>query len=109
MPPNRSPMLAMSATGESSRGAQLGRQRHRPELLARVVGGVDHAVAQVVVVGHDRAHPVAERHHLGAGEGGDVDEDVGLLLARGDQAVGEHEAALGVGVEHLDGAPAVDR
>ena len=34
IPPNRSPMLAMSATGGVQARAQLGRQRHRPELLA---------------------------------------------------------------------------
>ena len=47
---------------------------------------------------------------IAAGEGGDVDEDVGVELVHGvGQAVGEHEPALGVGVGDLGGAAAVLR
>jgi hypothetical protein len=51
-----------------------------------------------------------ERDEHRAGQRGDVDDDVGLQVAVGvGDRVGEHEPALGVGVEHLDGAPAVLR
>ena len=49
-----------------------------------------------------------ERHHARAGERGQVDDGVGLELRRQRQAVGEHEPALGVGVEHLDGPAVAD-
>ena len=62
------------------------------------------AVAHRVVVGHDPAGAVAEGHLLGAGQGGDVDEDVGAVLRGAHEGVGEDQPALGVGVEHLDGA-----
>ena len=44
-----------------------------------------------------------EGHHAGAGEGGEVDDGVGLRLGGERQPVGEHQPALGVGVEHLGG------
>src|SRR5690606_42157298 len=49
----------------------------------------------------------AQRHHLRAGERRGVDQVVGLVLAGADDRVGEDQAALGVGVEDLDGRAAV--
>ena len=49
-----------------------------------------------------------EGDQLRTGQGGDVDDQVGVVLARPDERVGQHQAALGVGVEHLDGLAAVD-
>ena len=51
---------------------------------------------------------VAERHDAGAGERRVVDEEVGLERARVGERVGEDQAALGVGVDDLDGL-AVER
>ena len=65
-------------------------------------------VGQGIVVGEQAAGVLAERHLDAAGEGGDVDEDVGIELVHGvGQPVGQHEPALGVGVGDLGGAAAV--
>ena len=66
-----------------------------------------HGVDEVVVVAHDPDRARAECDALRAGERGDVDEDVGLVLLGADERVGEDETTLGVGVEHLDGLAAV--
>ena len=50
--------------------------------------------------------PRATMH--GAGERGEVDDGVGPVLAGQRQGVGEDQAALGVGVEHLDGLAVAD-
>ena len=51
---------------------------------------------------------LAERDLHGAGERGDVDEDVGVELGDGvGERVGEDQPALGVGVGDLGGAAAV--
>ena len=64
---------------------------------------------QVVVIAHQPGGATAEGDHLPAGEGGDVDDDVGgSSLARA-MRVAEHQAAFGVGVEHLDALAAVHR
>ena len=80
-----------------------------PHRLARALRGLVDRDAQVVVVGHDPGGPVAECDGLRARERGSVDDEVGLLLRRGDEGIGEDEASLGVGVEDLHRAPAVDR
>ena len=54
------------------------------------------------VVAHHAGDLVAERDDHVAGQGRDVDDHVGLLLGGADQRVGQDQAALGVGVEHLD-------
>ena len=46
---------------------------------------------------------VAERDHAGAGQRREVDDRVGLAARRRRREhVGQHQAALGVGVQHLD-------
>ena len=51
----------------------------------------------------------SEGDRAGPGEGGQVDDGVGPGLRRQAQAVGQDQAALGVGVEDLDGGAAADR
>ena len=51
---------------------------------------------------------VAEGPHAGTGERGDVDDRVGALLGRQHQGVGHDQAALGVGVDDLDGRAAAN-
>ena len=47
---------------------------------------------------------LAERHHDGAGERRQIDHEFRLEAVVGvPQRIGQHEAALGVGVQHLDG------
>ena len=106
--------VAVALVGEVGRrglelGAQRLGQRHRPGVLAGGVGGGQDRGAEAVVVAHDGGDLPAERDDLGAGEGGDVDDPVGVLLAGEADAVAEHHPALGVGVEDLDaGAVAHD-
>ena len=55
-----------------------------------------------VVVADDASVRVAERDDDRAGQRGDVDQPLGALGDRVREAVGEHEPALGVGVDDLD-------
>ena len=48
-----------------------------------------------------RVMSVAERHHARAGERRRVDDHLRLLLREVRERVGQHQAALGVGVQHL--------
>ena len=77
-------------------------QRQRPRALADAVGGRAHLLVPGVVGAHQARDLVAERDGDRAGERRDVDDRVGLLLAREAERVGEDEPAFGVGVEHLD-------
>ena len=65
------------------------------------------SASRVVVVAHEPGRPLAERDDLAAGQGRDVDDDVGVFLAGPGERVAEHQPALGVGVEHLDPLAAV--
>ena len=58
-------------------------------------------------VAHHAGDPLAQRDDLAAGQGGRLEQVVGLVLAGPDDRVGEDHAALGVGVEHLDPLAAV--
>ena len=64
--------------------------------------------AQRVVVAHQPRVRRPERDHDPTGKGRDVDEPLRALAPGVGDAVGEHEAALGVGVVDLDGR-AVER
>src|SRR5699024_10283316 len=86
---------------------QLLGERHRPGRLTRGLGGGHDLVARLVVT-HDREHPGAERDQLGAGQSGDVHDQVGVVLLRADQGIGHDQTALGIGVEDLHGFAAVD-
>ena len=77
------------------------RKRKLPGELARLGGGRE-VLGDRGVVAHDAGVAGAERDRDRAGQGRDVDDQVGMLAARGDQTVGEDESALRVGVEHLD-------
>ena len=81
-----------------------GRQRHPPGALALGRGGGEEGVGQRVVVGEDPGHLVAERDDDRAGQRGEIDHAARLeALLRVPEHVGQHEPALGVGVDHLDG------
>ena len=81
-------------------------ERHPPQRLARGLAGVVHPGGQGLVVGEERADPLAERDLDRTGERGDVDQDGRVELVDGvGHRVREHQPTLGVGVEHL-GRPA---
>ena len=74
-----------------------------PEAFAGIAKAVEELCPDLVIVGEDPGVEVAERDDAGTGEGGGVDE---VSAAEGFgvvKAVGEDEAAFGVGVDDLDG------
>ena len=79
-------------------------ERQRPDAARRcVLPDATQGVDQRLVVAHHAAELVSERHHHRAGERGEVDHGVRLDLLRGvGEGVGQDQAPLGVGVEHLD-------
>ena len=77
-------------------------QRHAPHFFAGLVEGLAEAVVHGVVVGEDAGVDVAESDDDGAGERGGVDQVGAAELARVEKAVGENQAAFGVGVDDLD-------
>src|SRR5215212_3146604 len=81
----------------------VGVQRQPPGELARAHAGVGHRLRPRVVVGEQAAVRGAERGYDRAGERREVDEPLGAERDGVREAVREDEAALGVGVEHLDG------
>ena len=91
-------------------GSVVLHQRQRPQRLAGAPSRRHQGIAQGLVRGVDRRHAPTERDACRAGEGGDVQEDVGVEVQVGvGQGVGEDETALCVGVPDLDGPPAVLR
>ena len=76
--------------------------RHTRSMVAGP--GLGEPVAQPVVVAEHPGIFLAERHDDGAGQRRQIDHEVRLVLGVDVvQHVGQHEAALGVGVDDLDG------
>jgi hypothetical protein len=78
-------------------------QRQPPELLAG--GGqrrVELGIGLVVVRERARIHD-AQRHHAGAGQRSRVDQVRRAQLLRVGEPIGQHQAAFGIGVDHVDG------
>ena len=89
-------------------GLVLPAQRHPPHRLTGPVARGVEQLGEGVVVGEQAAGVLAERDLDATGEGGDVDQHVGLELVDGvGESVGEDQPALGVGVGDLGGAAAV--
>ncbi len=76
---------------------------HAPEFFAGEGESVEEALRGLVVVGEEAGVDLAEGGADGAGEGGGVDEVGGAEGLGVVQAVGQDEAAFGVGVQDLDG------
>ena len=80
-------------------------QRQAPDDLARARAGRGDVLGEIVVVAHQPRVGRAERDDHRAGERGQVDDPLGAERDGVAQAVGQHEAALGVGVVDLDRLP----
>ena len=80
-------------------------QRERPDEVAAALAGGDDPVAPVVVVREEAGVEVAERELHRAGQRREVEDVRRALAPRVPERVGEHEAALGVGVDDLDRLP----
>ena len=79
-------------------------QRHAPGRFADGLAGRGDPAGQLVIVGEQAAIFAAERDDDRAGKRRQVDHEFRLEAVLGvPERVGEHEPALGVGVEHLDG------
>ncbi len=78
-------------------------QRELPVALPHLRAGVDHASDELLGGAHDRGDLPAQGDGDRTGQGGHVDNRIGLELSGEREAIGEDEATLGVGVEHLDG------
>ena len=87
--------------------ANLVGNRKLPEVLAGSLGSVQQGVCCLGPRGHDTCGVVTESDHAGAGQGGNVDDEVRVVLTRAGQAVGHHDASLGIGVAILDCRPIV--
>ncbi len=81
-------------------------QGHAPAGVQRRLARGLQPGRQGLVVGEQAAAHPAEGHHAGAGQRGDVHHGRGLEAGRVGDGVAQHQAAFGVGVEHLDGLPA---
>ena len=62
-----------------------------------------HALGERLVGAEDAGVHGAQRHHDGAGERGGIDQVRGAELLGVSDAVGQDQAAFGVGIDHLDG------
>jgi hypothetical protein len=89
------PMLRRSGDRRVERPPVVVDERHPPQRLAGGLGGGLELRGELVVGGEQPGVALPERHRHGAGQRGDVDDDVGLQVAVGvRQRVGQHEAAL---------------
>ena len=102
-PPARPPLFLMSATSPSICCSSSANEGHAPHALARGAGRGEEPVGERVVGGEEGGGAVAEGDDRRAGEGGEIDQLGGAAAGGVDQAVGEDEAAFGVGGEDLHG------
>ncbi len=108
-PPPRPPVMFFRSAISESRSLRYSSGRGRCHIgsPARSAAVADLADPGVVVA-HQPGDLHPEGHHAGAGQGGQVDDGVGLLLDGQRQPVGQDQPALGVGVEDLDRLPVAD-
>ena len=66
------------------------------------------AFRQLVVVRQDPGRAEAEGDHAGAGQCGDVDDQIGFCFGGQDESVGEDKPTLSVRVVHFDGLASAD-
>ena len=83
--------------------AVVGRpEGHAPERISHPHARLDERLRQVVVGGIERRQIGPERNPRSTGERRKREEIIGVLLLGIGEGVGEHEAALGIGVADLD-------
>ena len=77
-------------------------ERQAPHFLASFGKRLAEPLVHGVVVGEDTSIDVAKRHHYSTSERGGVDQVRATELAGVEQAVGQHQAAFGIGIDDLD-------
>ena len=103
-PPWRPPVFFMSANFEFDHLVVGRPERHAPDLLAGRLAGRGEALGQFVVVREQAGMFLRQRDEDRAGQGREVDHELRLeAVLHVPEHVGEDEAALGVGVDDLDG------
>ena len=85
------------------RRAIAGPQRHAPQRIPDGAGGLQQVGGQGLVVGVERRQLGPEGDAGRAGQGGEVERQIGRMLPGAGQDVGQDQPALGVGVADLDG------
>ena len=82
--------------------AILALERQLPQLLVGARRSGEQLIDDLLVVADHTGHAVTECTRHRSGEGGDVDDAVGLLFGGERQTVGEDQATFGIGVVDLD-------
>ena len=95
-------MLRMSAMSDLIWSRVVVGAGHTPEFFAGGGVAVEEVLGCLIVVGEESGVEQAERDADGSGERGRVDQVRGAEGLCVVQAVGEHQAAFGVGVHDLD-------
>ena len=78
-------------------------QRHPPQRIADRLAAAEHVVGERVVIGEQSGQIRPERDPGGAGQGGEIEDQLGLLLAGAGERVAEDQAAFRIGIADLDG------
>ena len=103
-PPHLPPVFFMSATFESIILSYFGPSGRRHSFSPVALPAAISRAGKLVVVAEQAGMLLAERDHHRAGQRREIDHRLRLeALLRVPETIGEHHAALGVGVEHLDG------
>jgi len=80
-------------------------QRQPPQRIVLARGRAHQLGGERVVVGEERRNLGAERDTSGAGQGREIDQQVGRFLVGERERVGQDQAAFGVGIADFDGEP----
>ena len=80
-------------------------ERHPPQRVGNLLALRQQRVGERVVIGEQGGKVGAERDPRGAGQGGEIEDQLGLLLGRAGERVGEDQPPLRVGIADLDGEP----
>ena len=62
----------------------------------------DQRIRRRIIAGHQSGEIRAQRHARRTGQRGEIQDEVGLLLARTGQSIAQDQATLGIGVPDLD-------
>src|SRR5712691_9336381 len=74
---------------------------HSPETLAGAIATFNQLPSQGIIIGEKAGRFAGQSYHDGAGQGGVIDQMIGLELRRVMQGVSEVHAAFGVGIDDL--------
>ncbi len=76
-------------------------ERHAPHRVAGQFAGTDPGLRQRIVVGEERRQVRAQRDACRAGERGEIQDQIRVLLGRIAQRIAQHQAPFCIGVVHF--------